>query len=224
MALQLSTALEILARLKTAAPPATAARLGQVAALMQALAQENAFLNAQVQEYPTLLTETLQAPAAPEPAPPADDETLTPSPAEAPTVPVQDDISESMAVQLMTGMNDALRAPLIAIRGRAELIEAGMLGQITGEQIAWLKAIQENTDRSFRMLDAIQRLIAIQKGEVRIELSNFIASELLQEAHARIQDRAQAHQHTLSVQVPESRAHGARRLLPEHDYPQRSAG
>jgi signal transduction histidine kinase len=84
------------------------------------------------------------------------------------------------------------------------LIEAGMLGQITEEQVQWLKAIQENTDRSFRVLDAVERLIAIQQDDVRIDWSNFIASELIDEAKARVQDQVQVHRHTLELQIPDN--------------------
>jgi signal transduction histidine kinase len=113
-------------------------------------------------------------------------------------------LDDTTAMSVMVGLNDALRAPLVAIRGRAELIEAGMLGQISEEQAQWLKAIQENTARSFRVLDAIQRLINVENKEIRINWSDFIASELLEEAHERVKDRAAAQQHSISIHLPDS--------------------
>lgn len=113
-------------------------------------------------------------------------------------------------MDLLAGANDALRAPLVAIRGRAELIQAGMLGQITDEQKQWLNAIHENTGRAFTLLDAVQQIIAMHQGRMQIEWSNFIATDLLEEAHERIRDRAADLKHNIIIQKPVSSpmAHG----------------
>lgn len=197
MTLKVATALEILARLQSAAPSNTASRLGEVAALIQSLSDENNYLETEL----LYTADTLPVRPDEPDAQSQQAEQVEPAQAQASGEPA---ISDSMATRVMAGMNDALRAPLVAIRGRAELIEAGMLGKITEEQMQWIKAIQENTDRSFRVLDAIERLIAIQKNEVRIDLSNFIASELLDEAQARVRDQVKAHQHKLEVQIPDN--------------------
>ena len=207
MALSVATALEMLARLREAAPPKTAAGLAQVMVLIQSLSEENAFLSASFQDDAAMLK---AAPAQPESL-----EADTPSPDVAARQPMP--VAGDMTLDVMTGLNDALRAPLVAIRGRADLIEAGMLGQISEEQTQWLMAIQENTDRSFRVLDAIQRLINLKNNEVRIDWTNFITSELLAEAHDRIKDSAAAHKHTVTIQIPGYGAAGARRFLPDLD-------
>jgi signal transduction histidine kinase len=104
---------------------------------------------------------------------------------------------------LFSGLNDSLRPPLIAIRGRAELVQVGFLGQITPEQDQWLEAVQENTDRAFAVLDAIQDMIALKKGQVRIEPMNFISTDLLAEAWDRIRDRARQFNHEITIQAPD---------------------
>jgi signal transduction histidine kinase len=104
---------------------------------------------------------------------------------------------------LFSGMNDALRPPLIAIRGRAELVQAGMLGTITPEQGSWLQAIQESTDRAFAVLETIHEIMALQKGDAKIEQVNFISSDLLTEGWERIRDRAHQFQHEVTIQAPE---------------------
>ncbi|MBL8164812.1 MAG: HAMP domain-containing histidine kinase [Anaerolineae bacterium] len=104
---------------------------------------------------------------------------------------------------LFSGLNDSLRPPLIAIRGRAELVQVGFLGQITPEQDQWLQAVQENTDRAFAVLDAIQDMIALKKGQVRIEPMNFISTDLLAEAWDRIRDRARQFNHEITLQAPD---------------------
>lgn len=188
----ISAALELLNRLSSAAPPATAAKLDQVTALLQDLSAEAAFLSAQVFENPALLYQP--RPAQPTAPPVIDPVILSDS-------TLADD---STAFDMLAGMNDAMRAPLVAIHGRAELLSAGTLGQITEEQAQWLLAIHENAQRAFRLLDAVQQLIALQRGEVQVDWSNFVATDLLEEAYARVLNRASARGHELALAVPES--------------------
>lgn len=188
----ISTALELLNRLSSAAPPATAAKLDQVTALIQDLSAETAFLSAQIFENPALLYQP--HPAQPT-APPAIESGALPD------TPLADD---STAFDMLAGMNDAMRAPLVAIHGRAELLSAGTLGQITEEQAQWLLAIHENAQRAFRLLDAVQQLIAMQRGEMQVDWSHFVATDLLEEAYARVLNRASARGHELALAVPES--------------------
>jgi signal transduction histidine kinase len=113
-------------------------------------------------------------------------------------------VGDSSAFDVLVGINDALRAPLVAIHGRAELLHAGMLGQITEEQAQGLSAIHENTERAFRLLDAVQQLIAMQRDEVHIDWADFVATDLMEEAYGRVLNRAAARGHTLDLVVPES--------------------
>ncbi len=185
------TALELLNRLSSAAPPATAAKLEQVTALIQELSAEAAFFNTQVFENTALLNQPAPRPTAPP----------TYEPVMMPDQPLTDD---STAFEMLAGVNDALRAPLVAIHGRAELLSTGTLGQITEEQAQWLGAIHENTQRAFRLLDAVQQLIAMQRDEVQVDWSHFIASDLLEEAYSRVLNRASARGHEMALSVPES--------------------
>ncbi|HLV37684.1 MAG TPA: HAMP domain-containing sensor histidine kinase [Spirillospora sp.] len=182
-------ALALLKRLRNAAPPATASKLDQVMALVQALSTEAAFFSARIAEDISLL-ETGAAPS--------------PVQREVPTLLDQPITDETTVFDILVGVNDALRAPLVGIHGRTELLQSGLLGQISAEQEQWLEAIHHNTYRVFHLLDAVQRLIAIQRGEVQIDWSHFIASDLLEEAYSRIQDRAARRDLEVLIQVPVS--------------------
>ncbi len=187
-------ALELLTRLRNAAPPATADKLQQVIVLIQDLSAEAAFFQARVVDDTEILEHDTQVLKAGAPPPVIERLPLADQPV----------AGESSALDVLTGMNDALRAPLVGIRGRAELLQAGLLGQITAEQGQWLEAIQENTNRSFRLLDAVQYLLTLQRGEVQVDWSDFVASELIAEAQKRMQDRIHARRHELSVQLPDT--------------------
>jgi two-component system phosphate regulon sensor histidine kinase PhoR len=179
--------LEFLDKLRQAAPAGSAARLEQIIRLLQALAQENDYLN-------SLVTEGIASVTASEPPPPP---TAPPEPA-----PVE--LPESELLTLLNGLNDGMRAPLVAIRGRAELIEAGLLGQISEEQRQWLRAVHENTERAFTLLDTVQQIILLRAGQTKITWNTFVSSDLLQEAYNRIQDAARARQHELTLHLPDT--------------------
>lgn len=194
--LTLEQAMEILIRLQSAAPKGTAEKLGQVRQLLQHLSSENVYFH-------TLMLEGLpDAPANAPDAPPAvePDEDEAPSAAEA---SISEALGAEASVQLVRGINDALRPPLVAIRGRAELVQAGFLGQITPEQDTWLQAINENTARAFAILDALQEMIAIQRGQVRLDPVNFLSTDLLAEAWERLRDRARELSHDVTIQAPD---------------------
>ncbi|MBI5667281.1 MAG: HAMP domain-containing histidine kinase [Chloroflexi bacterium] len=192
--LSLTQALAAIADLQEALPPPMAEQLANVSAVLQSLSAENAYLN-------TLLLEDkpLPRPAAPEPPPAARPpvKTLTGLLRESAADP------NAPLTELFAGVNDALRPPLIAIRGRADLVRAGLLGQITSEQDLWLQAIEENTSRAFAVLDALQELIALQRGQVRMEMMNFISTDLLKEAWERIRDKVRPYGHEVTLVAPE---------------------
>lgn len=201
--LSIPQALEVLSKLQAAVPAAASTQLRQVAGLLQSLVDENTYLNSLVMEG----IGSTGTPVLP--------------PHDAPDIPVQPDTDDDLPDKvhedeaselpvLVEGLNDALRPPLVAIRGRAELVQAGLLGQITSDQDIWLQSIQENTDRAFAVLNAIQELLAIQKGETRIEKVNFISTDLLKEAWNRLRDKARESNHEVTIQAPDTvpLAHG----------------
>jgi signal transduction histidine kinase len=199
--LNLSQALETIAKLQAAAPPGTANKLSQVADLLQSLSDENAYLS-------TLLVDDGVAPTAAKPKPITEPSPIRAS-AEMRTVTsllrdMKTEIETDPTAALLTGLSEALRPPLVAIRGRADLVQGGLLGQITPEQDQWLGAIHENTERAFAVLDAVQEMVQLQKGQVKINWLNFISTDLLTEAWGRIRDRARALNHDITIHAPET--------------------
>ncbi len=203
--LSVTTAIESLDRLKQAAPPATASRLGQIMALIQSLAADNAFLSAQVTEDADIL-QTLSPPPDVEdlpPPPPPPEPEFEPEtgsqthPADAPMS------AEDITLDIVAGLNEALRVPLDAIRGRSEVIQSTLVDLMSEEQVQWLQAIDDNTDQAFLALDAVDRLVALIRHDVQINWANIITTELLEEAQNRIAERATQAKHQITIQVPD---------------------
>ena len=203
--ISLTQALETLAKLQGAAPVGTANKLAQVGDLLQALSEENAYLNT------LLVDEGVSSSPAAKSVPKA--QVVEPSPIrstnEARTVTsmlrdIKAETESDPTAAMLMGLNDALRPPLVAIRGRAELVQGGLLGKISPEQDQWLGSIQESTERAFAVLDAVQEMVRLQKGQVKINWLNFISTDLMTEAWGRLRDRARALNHEITIQAPET--------------------
>jgi len=212
--INLDQALEILNRLEAAAPGNTAAKLAQVTALLKELADENTYLNSLVLDSMPSMAEPLQPVPRPVSSVPLDDyadyvdlmgaDPYPENPYDDETgLAVSEDLPPIEALPLFNGLSDAMRPPLVAIRGRAELVQGGLLGQITPEQDTWLESIQENTRRAFAVLDAVQEMIAIQTGKIRIEPVNFLSTDLLSEAWEHTRDQAKLLGHNVTIQAPD---------------------
>lgn len=184
-------AADMLERLRQAAPTATATRIEQIMALIDELSQENSYLNALIPD-----TGALREQNNPEPVLAASEEDEVPS-----EIYIA---GNSTANDLLGGVNDAMRAPLVAIRSRTELIQAGLLGKITDEQSSWLNAIHESTGRAFAVLDAIQQILDLNRSQIRIDWGRFISTDLIEEAHERVKDRAEARGHEIMIVIPET--------------------
>ncbi len=172
-------ALALLDRLRQAAPPATAGRLAAVAALIDSLTQENAYLNALVGEDTALL-------AAPPSA--ADND-----------VPGEGGIAP---LDLLAGVSNALRAPLAALHEHAELAQGELSDEIGAEQGQWLAAARSYSERSLRLLDTVEQLVALEQGRVQFDAANIVTSDVLKEAQSRCASLIAARRHRLTLAVP----------------------
>lgn len=183
MGLTAAQALALLDRLRQAAPSATASRLAAVGALIESLSQENAYLNALVSEDTSLLAGT------PVPPPLADDAAAAAD-------------SGIAALDLLAGVSDALRAPLAAMHERVELVQAEMPAEIGAEQGWWLATARSYSERSLRLLDTVEQIIALEQGRVQFDLVNIVTSDVLKEAQSRCAGLVAARGHRLTLAAP----------------------
>lgn len=173
-------ALALLSKLRQAAPPPAASRLADVAALVERLAQENAYLNALVNENTGLLA------GAPAPAPAA--------------LPAG---GSAMALDLLAGLANALRTSLADLRARAELVQASPLTLSDNELSGWLAVVHSSADYAFRLLDTVQQIIALEQERIKLNPINFVTTELIEEARRRAADVIAARCHHLTVIAPD---------------------
>lgn len=174
--MSLSEAVAVLQRLQQAAPSTTANRLSQVIALLESLAQENDY-------FSSLINEMENAPTNGNTSP----------------VSSQSGLDEAA---LLVGVSTALRPPLNALRSRVDLLQSHQ--GFSEAQQDQLHGLQRHADRAFHVLDATEKLLVLQQGQIQLTVDAFIPTDLLREAEARLGAFASQHQHQLIVQMPET--------------------
>jgi hypothetical protein len=120
--MQVDQALRTLVQLKGAAPPTTAARLGDVIAVLRQLDEENAALRQIDEENAALYQQLVEENTA------LHDQVIS-------TPPV---------AELMPQAFEVLKPSLHIVRAQSEALRAGKLGRITTEQADCLKLIHEH--------------------------------------------------------------------------------
>jgi signal transduction histidine kinase len=102
--------------------------------------------------------------------------------------------SEFLAV-----MSHELRTPLNAIGGYAELIELGIRGPVTPEQCADLERIQRSQRHLLGLINGVLNYARLETGNVRYEITDVQADELLATCEALVAPQARAKRLRLSV-------------------------
>ena len=108
--------------------------------------------------------------------------------------------SEFLAV-----MSHELRTPLNAIGGYAELIELGIRGPVTPEQLNDLERIQRSQHHLLGLINGVLNYARLEAGNVRYNVTDVPVDELLATCEALVAPQARAKRLTLVVApCPES--------------------
>jgi len=102
--------------------------------------------------------------------------------------------SEFLAV-----MSHELRTPLNAIGGYAELIELGIRGPVTPEQCADLERIQRSQRHLLGLINGVLNYARLETGNVRYEITDVGADELLATCEALVAPQARAKRLQLNI-------------------------
>lgn len=177
----------LLARMQAAAPPATAAKLGEIAALLQSLSHDNAYLVGLYGEaliLPVATDDLPQMPAA------------TPEPEVEPPPVDEDDL-------LLLQLEDSLRPRLLAIQEMVEPWTGGETTTLSAEVKGAFRQVRDQSKAAQALLDGVQMVIAVRNGLVDVTPLIFSANMLMREAERQARERTEAREQSLSVVHPE---------------------
>jgi PAS domain S-box-containing protein len=89
-------------------------------------------------------------------------------------------------------MSHELRTPLNAIGGYAQLMELGLQGPVTPDQVAALGRIQRGQQHLLGLINAVLNYAKLEAGQVRYEVADVSAAETLAEVAALVAPQARA--------------------------------
>jgi len=96
-----------------------------------------------------------------------------------------------------------LRTPMTSIRGYADMLEKGMVGPLTPDQVGFIHIISRNAKRMQVLVSDLQDISRIETGQLRLEIKPTTLAEALESARQTTQAQIEAQSQQLTVEVPE---------------------
>ena len=200
-------ALKILGRLQQAAPPPTAAKIAEVATLLESLEREKTELETvterDIADANERARQALRADLYEEIAEAAPD-----AQAQAEFEPEQAGDAESIVLteteEILMQIDEALRTPLEVVRKHINTILAGEMGRFRNEQYKLFETIAGNNRAALHLLDNVTQMIALRHDLLEIDTLVFSCPLLAREAVDAAQPEAKEREQTLTLRLPEA--------------------
>jgi signal transduction histidine kinase len=96
-----------------------------------------------------------------------------------------------------------LKTPMTSIKGYADLLSAGAVGEVTEAQTEFLSTIRSNIDRMATLVSDLADISRIEAGRLRLEFSSVNMSEVIDEVLRTTQRLMDEKKHSIQVDVPE---------------------
>jgi signal transduction histidine kinase len=104
--------------------------------------------------------------------------------------------------EFLANMSHELRTPLTAVLGYTYLLQEGLSGPLTDEQLQTLGQVTVSSERLLALIEDLLDLTALKRGELRVSTETFDARAALHEAAASTRGRAAPVE--LRFELPES--------------------
>ncbi len=111
--------------------------------------------------------------------------------------------SERVKDEFVSVVGHELRTPLTSIRGSLGLLQAGLVGQVTGEASEMLDIAVTNTDRLVRLINNVLDIERMDAGAMQLELAPTRVSELVRQAAQIVQVAATQAKVKIDIDVQE---------------------
>ncbi len=205
-------ALKILARLEQAAPPPTAAKIAEVAGLLENLERDKSRLEMLygqgVAEANELSRQALSADLLMEDENESGElfavsgmlthQQLAPES----TDPEQILLTETE--EMLMQIDDALRMPLETVRKHISSVLSGENGRFRSDQYQVFETIANSNDTALHLLDNVTQMIALSHGLMQMDTLIFSCPLLAREALDTAQPWAKANEQALTMRLPEA--------------------
>jgi signal transduction histidine kinase len=96
-----------------------------------------------------------------------------------------------------------LRTPMTSILGYADMMEKGMIGSLTSQQMQFVHTIHRNAERMQVQVSDLQDVSRIESGVLRLEKEPTALADALESALQATQSQIEARSQQLTVEVPD---------------------
>jgi DNA-binding NtrC family response regulator/signal transduction histidine kinase len=110
---------------------------------------------------------------------------------------------DRMKTEFISTVSHELRTPMAAVRGTVELMLAGTLGPINGEQENFLKVMLNETNRLIRLINNILDLQKAESGMISLDIESLDLDKLIRDCVDIIMPDALEKKLEVSCDVPE---------------------
>lgn len=105
--------------------------------------------------------------------------------------------------QFISMVAHELKIPMTSIRGYADLIRQGTVGEVTGEQIKFLDTIRSNVDRMADLISDLSDISQLESGHLKIEPRPLPLIECIRTPIADLRPQIDEKNQTIQVEVPD---------------------
>jgi signal transduction histidine kinase len=95
-----------------------------------------------------------------------------------------------------------LRTPMTSIRGYADMLIKGMVGELAAQQVEFAQIIHSNVERMQILVSDLQDVSRIETGQLRLEVKPTLLAETLEGALQSTRPQIEARAQRLTVEVP----------------------
>lgn len=96
-----------------------------------------------------------------------------------------------------------LRLPMTSIKGYADLIMSGMVGDLTDQQKQFMDVIRRNLDRMNTLISDLSDINRIESGRMKFEMKQFDLHDTVVDVADSLREAIAGRQQTLTVELPD---------------------
>lgn len=96
-----------------------------------------------------------------------------------------------------------LRIPMTSIKGYADLLKAGVVGELNDQQLSFVGVIRNNVERMSALVSDLADISRIETGRIRLECRRMTLKEGMEDAARTFAPRLAEKQQTLTIEAPD---------------------
>ena len=105
--------------------------------------------------------------------------------------------------EFVSVVSHELRTPMTSIRGYAEMLEKGMVGSLSSQQMDFIRTIRRNAERMQVLVSDLQDVSRLETGQLRLEVESTSLADAVDSALQATQAQIEARSQQLTVELPD---------------------